>query len=329
MLTTIYYFFKHLEHPSSHFIEKLTALGIRSAFNPSLPVSELQGRKDLLILTDNSIDYNTFSSSGIPVIYVESPEHPAPMNARYLLLDYEEVDISYLIKVHSRLIGVPAVIASDDRMILRELCADDYSAFADYYNKYREFFEEMNFNIAEEDDDRASENVHKKAGYNIADANGEYAGREYFEAYCKSAYDFYDYGLYLITTVDGIVPDDIVSNSTTPGHITPGDVASNITTPNGTSHGNVTSVGIAGLMPDSADNAVQIGYLIDKSHRRQGFAYRACKHLIKYAEELGFEVILAHTASDNLPSRMLLKSLGFTPDTSVPDPKTIQYALRL
>lgn len=73
-------------------------------------------------------------------------------------------------------------------------------------------------------------------------------------------------------------------------------------------------VGRAGFgVPGSASAPAEIGYLIRKDRRGQGYAREAVQAALSYERRvLQFPGVAAKTAKDNLPSRRLLLSLGFS-----------------
>ncbi len=58
---------------------------------------------------------------------------------------------------------------------------------------------------------------------------------------------------------------------------------------------------------------MDLGYLIDRKYRRQGYAEEACRVLLAYGEQvLQFSGLSAYAEEENLPSRSLLEKLGFS-----------------
>lgn len=71
-------------------------------------------------------------------------------------------------------------------------------------------------------------------------------------------------------------------------------------------------IGRAGLNIRDGMEGLELGYLIDKSCRNKGYAYEACKEIIKYAEEkLYTKEIYCLISEDNTNSLGLAKKLGF------------------
>lgn len=61
-----------------------------------------------------------------------------------------------------------------------------------------------------------------------------------------------------------------------------------------------------------AVDAMELGYWINPSHRRRGYAYEATSALVQLVqEELHLELLLAGAIKENEPSIALLKKLGF------------------
>lgn len=72
-------------------------------------------------------------------------------------------------------------------------------------------------------------------------------------------------------------------------------------------------VGEAGLL-FREDGGVEIGYRIEREHRRQGLATEALEAIIALARgEFGAVALEAETAEDNVPSMATLARIGFTP----------------
>lgn len=87
-------------------------------------------------------------------------------------------------------------------------------------------------------------------------------------------------------------------------------------------------VGRAGFgIPEREDAPAELGYLIRKDKRGQGYAKEAVRAVLSYEREnLHFPGILARTHRENIPSRALLSSLGFSPAGEEPG-DILVYAL--
>lgn len=73
-------------------------------------------------------------------------------------------------------------------------------------------------------------------------------------------------------------------------------------------------IGRAGVEPkywDQNKTVVEMGYVIDENYRKQGFAYEACKAILKVSKERGAVYLHCRIKKDNQPSRYLAKKLGF------------------
>ena len=74
-------------------------------------------------------------------------------------------------------------------------------------------------------------------------------------------------------------------------------------------------VGIMGVMADQANGMViaEVGWVVHRSHQRQGYALEGAGGCIKYAfETLGADFVTARIAADNMPSRSLAERFGMT-----------------
>ena len=71
-------------------------------------------------------------------------------------------------------------------------------------------------------------------------------------------------------------------------------------------------IGKAGLSVRDGYELPELGYVIDVKHQRKGYAYEACKGILRYAVEfLGYQKIGAVVHKENAASIGLLKKLGF------------------
>ena len=73
-------------------------------------------------------------------------------------------------------------------------------------------------------------------------------------------------------------------------------------------------IGRAGVEPKFWNNnksVVELGYIIDENFRRLGFAYEACKAILKVAYERGAVYLYCRIKEGNIPSLNLAKKLGF------------------
>ena len=75
-------------------------------------------------------------------------------------------------------------------------------------------------------------------------------------------------------------------------------------------------IGRCGLQPVADEGSplgrIELGYLIDKKHRSEGYAYEACSAILDYAFSiLGVERIFAVIDERNIASLKLARRLGF------------------
>lgn len=73
-------------------------------------------------------------------------------------------------------------------------------------------------------------------------------------------------------------------------------------------------IGRAGIEPKFWNHnmsVVELGYIIDENFRKQGFAYEACKAILKVAYERGAVSLYCRIKKGNIPSLNLAKKLGF------------------
>ena len=81
-------------------------------------------------------------------------------------------------------------------------------------------------------------------------------------------------------------------------------------------------IGRCGLQPIADDDSplgrIELGYLIDKGWRGQGYASESCRAILQYAfEKLEIEEVYAQIPADNTPSVRLARKLGFDRVTEV------------
>ena len=70
-------------------------------------------------------------------------------------------------------------------------------------------------------------------------------------------------------------------------------------------------IGTCCAFPDETRQAIDIGYCIQQSYWRQGYATELLKKIIEWAQAQNFTTITAEAAKDNIASCELLKKLGF------------------
>jgi len=87
-------------------------------------------------------------------------------------------------------------------------------------------------------------------------------------------------------------------------------------------------IGYCGIESFEYQNAaaVELGYRLNLSARGKGYAFEASQAVLEFAEDLGYQSILALTESENVISQHILLKLGFEPrDKGVYQGMPIQY----
>lgn len=73
-------------------------------------------------------------------------------------------------------------------------------------------------------------------------------------------------------------------------------------------------IGHIGIEPkfwNQDKSVIEFGYMIDENFRKCGFAYEACKAILKVAHEKGIVYLYCRIKAENVPSLNLVKKLGF------------------
>ena len=164
-----------------------------------------------------------------------------------------------------RHIGLPWIIAETDRLLIREFTPDDIAQ------------------MPEEPD--AWYTVEERAADKI------FYDKDKLEAYIKSQYRFYEYGIWaVVRKADGVVVGKAgVTNLEEPEH--------------GESEHEI-------MLPEESTEYVELGYHIFRHFRRQGYAEEACRAVLNYAKEELACPVCAHVAKENTASIQMLEKLG-------------------
>ena len=161
----------------------------------------------------------------------------------------------YLERIVRRHIGLPWLIAETDRLIIREFTPDDIAQMP----------EEPDVWYTEEE--RTADQV--------------FYNKEKLEAYIKSQYRFYEYGIWaVVRKADGVI---------------------------------VGKAGVTNLEESEQDESaeyLELGYHIFRPYRRQGYAEEACRAILNYAKEELACPVCARVAKENTASIRLLEKLG-------------------
>ena len=172
----------------------------------------------------------------------------------FLVESPDAFDRSYAELVYARKKDLPCFILETGRCILRETTEEDVAAFYGIY-------EEPSIT-------RYMENL-------FADPQEE---RAYIEAYRKSMYGFYGFGIWTVILKE-----------------------------------TAEIIGRAGLDLRQESGLPELGFVIGVPWQGRGIAFEVCDGILRYAkEELDLSVIQAVTEQGNQASESLLRKLGFS-----------------
>lgn len=164
--------------------------------------------------------------------------------AEYLVETPETADDEYLERVVRRQFGIPWVIGESERLIIREFTMDDIP------------------DVPTESEDLEADTVFYTLGK--------------LEAYIRSQYRFYEYGLWaVIRKTDGML------------------------------------VGKAGVCNAEREGGLELGYHIFTPYRRRGYAVEACRIILSYVKQELEGPVYAVTDPANTASAGVLSKLGF------------------
>lgn len=184
--------------------------------------------------------------------------------------------------------GIPLVIATTERTIIREISKDDWLALMNLYNDTDVRFLEPFFDNSEE-------------------------AKEYIERYIEEVYGFYNFGIWGIYSIED---DSFIGLA----GFTPRDNKDVAMFDFSKSNGNVAEYYNLGMAKerdvDSEDTDdykinLELGYAIDKKYRRRGYGFEACSAVIDYAlNNIDYNVLFVNVDSDNEAGVALAKKLG-------------------
>ena len=208
-----------------------------------------------IIITDDDVLANQFAAQNKPYIVWlnEGNRNKSMPSGAYCVENLDDIDDTYLERVYRRFEGLPWNIMETKRLKIREITKEDvprlYELYADKEITY--YMENLFPDIGQE--------------------------TEYTENYIKNVYEFYGYGIWLITLKDsGLV------------------------------------IGRAGLEYKESFDGLELGFMLGKDYQNKGYAYEACSAIIKYGlEELGVNNYCAVVHRDNTKSIKLCEKLGF------------------
>ena len=197
-------------------------------------------------------------------LYTENPEQETLWDAEYLAAP-DAICPEYLERIVRRHIGFPWIIAETDRLIIREFTLGDISQMP----------EEADSWYTEEE--RTADRV--------------FYDKEKLEAYIKSQYRFYEYGIWaVVRKEDGVIIGKAgVTNLEEPEQ--------------GESDNKM-------IPAEESAEYLELGYHIFCPYRRQGYAEEACRAILKYTKEELACPVCARVVKENTASIQLLEKLG-------------------
>lgn len=212
--------------------------------------------------------------------------------AKYVVENPEDVTEEYLERVARRHLGLPWHICETERLVIREMFADDF--------------------------DEVWEN---QIGHGFGSV-------EELEAYTKNQYAFYEFGFWAVLEkasgelvgVAGLkVPEDeaderydvLILDASIAGCLR---VETDVEIAKKDMVGEPTDVSVHGTSADAykSGETLELGYHIFPQFRRKRYALEACRAILKYGiEELGAARFLVRIDKENRVSKRLAEGLGF------------------
>ena len=192
--------------------------------------------------------------------------------AKYVVENMEDVTEEYLERIARRHLGLPWQICETERLIIREMCADDFEKV--WTNQIG-----LGFGSLEE-----------------------------LQAYTKNQYTFYEFGFWALMEkktgeligVAGLkVPEESVEETIE-------TLVFKSKEENGQEKTSEQEYS------EDSDEMLELGYHIFAPFRRIGYASEACKGIIQYGiQELGTTQFMVRINKENTISQRLADSLGF------------------
>lgn len=197
-------------------------------------------------------------------LYTENPKQEMLWDAEYIAAP-EAICPEYLERIVRRHIGLPWIIAETNRLLIREFTPDDIAQMP----------EEPDAWYTEE------ERIADKVFYD----------KDKLEAYIKSQYRFYEYGIWaVVRKADGVIVGKV-----------------GVTNLEESEHGEFDNK----IIPaDESAEYLELGYHIFNPYRRQGYAEESCRAILNYAKEELACPVCAQVAKENTASIQLLEKLG-------------------
>lgn len=197
-------------------------------------------------------------------LYTENPEQETLWDAEYIAAP-EAISLEYLERIMRRYIGLPWIIAETDRLLIREFTSDDIPRMPEEPDAWY----------------TEKERTADKAFYD----------KDKLEAYIKSQYRFYEYGIWaVVRKEDGVIVGK-----------------AGVTNLEEAEHGESENKTI---LTDESAEYLEFGYHIFRPYRRHGYAEEACRAILNYAKEELSCPVCARVAKENTASIQLLEKLG-------------------
>ena len=170
------------------FIQNIKKNNLFSSIEEKIPRTDLKYNEEAkadsddrfglfcIAICDSQEAINVFRRQQIPVIAYEADES-IRLDNPYILQSFLGVDISYLVKVHHRTLGLPLDVLETKRTKIREFAMDDLDALFYLYSG-----------------DHITDYIEPLYPYEEE--------KEYEKNYIKNVYGLYDYGMWLVIDKD-------------------------------------------------------------------------------------------------------------------------------
>lgn len=211
---------------------------------------------ECIVIEDSYNGVTAAAAAGIPSIGFLNPNsgNQDLSQAAILVEGFDEVDYHFIDMVYQHAYLQPVTILTTERLILRELASEDLEKLCEICNK-----PDINRYLTDYTGDITTETAK-------------------LEAYIKSIYHFYGYGLWGVYIKD--------------------------------TNRLIGRCGIECKLLNQ-DPVYELGYLIDSDYQRKGYATEAVTASIQYGlHKLGMDRILAVIEKTNIPSRELACKIG-------------------
>ena len=234
--------------------------------------------KYTVVLSDNTDSLQAAYQAGKAVVGIwdSSRLEHSLFPAQYVVESLDDADDAFLEKVIRRRFHLPLIIASTERLVIREFTLEDLPVIP----------------------------LEEEAG----EDDKIFQSQETLYAYIQNQYCFYEYGIWaVVRKEDGAL---IGKAGVTPAE--PADWKSDGQTVYHLSE-TACSVSESPIENFSDLPPVELGYHIFRPFRRQGYALEACKAVIGYCREEISPNLFLRINKKNLPSQKTAEKSGFKP----------------